>query len=283
MVHDEKTVIFNTTEEEITYGKMFETLQEVGASKCDILFVHSDLCFGMPAKGIKRSELKGILTDLLLDMGVDTLIFPTFTFSYCNNEDYDIQNSHTAMGMLPEYIRRREDSYRTNDPILSVAIMGNRNGFEKMSGKSSCGTGGIFHQLHVSDKKIKYLFFGTPVSKCFTFLHYVEEMNNVDYRYHRKFEGNVIDNGVSVPYDIDLFVRYKGVDAILPENFEYNLENNGISIRKQVGLSSVSCVDEADSYEYICDLIRKNPHSFCKLPSSGELIREYTFGGIVSM
>ncbi len=283
MLHDEKTIIFNTPEKEITYGDLFGNLLEVGADKCDVLFVHSDLGFGMPAKGLKREELKRILTDLLLDLKVEALIFPTFTFSYCNKEDYDIQNSRTAMGMLPEYIRKREDAYRTDDPILSVAIIGNREGFEKMSGKSSCGTGGIFHQLHVSGKKIKYLFFGTPVSKCFTFLHYVEEMNNVDYRYIRNFEGNVIDNGIATPRDIDLFVRYKGVNAILPERFEQNLEDNGISIKKQVGISSISCVDEVDSYDYICEIIRKDPHAFCKLPDSGELIKEYEYGGIVSM
>lgn len=283
MKHPENTTIFNTQDYSITYGDFLKALVEIGSDECDVLFVHSDMGFGVPERGIKREELKCIMTDVLLELGVETLVFPTFTFSYCNEEDYNIQESRTAMGMLPEYIRNRPDAFRTDDPILSVAIMGNKDGIDKMTGSSSCGTGGIFHQLFTSGKKVKYLFFGTAVSKCFTFLHYVEEVKKVDYRYLRRFEGNVINDGESRKKDIDLFVRYKDVKAILPEGFEQNLEKLGISRKIEMGYSSISCVDEIGAYEYISDLIDHNHHSFCRLPESGRLVKEYEFGGVVSM
>lgn len=42
-------------------------------------------------------------------------------------------------------------------------------------------------------------------------MHYLEWLYSVDYRYERKFVGNVIVDGVSRNEEYDLFVRYKGV------------------------------------------------------------------------
>ncbi len=283
MRHSENMIIFRAATQAITYADIVDSLNNVGASECDVLFIHSDIGFGVPEKGIKREELKSILADAILELDVKTLIFPTFTFSYCNNEDYDIQDSKTAMGMLPEYIRKRTDSYRTDDPILSVAIIGNKEGFDKMDGDSPCGKGGIFHQLHSSGKVVKFLFFGTPVSKCFTYLHYVEEMSEVDYRYSRRFSGNVVNNGVATQRSIELFVRYKDVKAILPEGFEDDLLKHGISQRVELGLAPITCVEEKKAYQFISELIKNNPHSFCELPGYAPLVKEYNCGNIISM
>lgn len=283
MKHEENLVVFQTPEEEITYGKIVKTLYQLGTEDCDVLFVHSDISFGRVSKGIKRKELKEILVDAILETNVKTIVFPTFTFSYCNKEDFDIQNSKTAMGMLPEYVRTREDVVRSDDPILSVVILGESQGMEKMIGESSCGTGGIFHILHNSGKKVKFLFFGTQVTKCFTYLHYVEEIKNVSYRYAKPFLGKVIRDGKEEEKEIKLFVRYKGVCPTLPEDFAQQLIERNIMTHKELGLSSVSLVDEKESYQYISSLIDENPYVFAVMPETNELIKDYQYGNVVAM
>lgn len=282
MRHDENKVIFRNTDSVVTYGNILQTLLDLGADDCDVLFVHSDISFGMVEKGIKRKELKEILVDVLLDTGVRTIMFPTFTFSFCNREDYDIENSPTPMGMLPDYVRKRSDAHRTDDPIMSVAILGDTTGFEKMTGDSSCGKGGIFHQLHTCGKKVRFLFFGTVVTRCFTYLHYVEEIKQVKYRYLKEFEGDVIADGKRQKREVQVYVRYKDVIATLPADFSEGLEKNGILKQKKIGNSSISVVDEKKSFAYLCDMIDSNPYGFSILPE-GELKKEYTYGNVVTM
>ncbi len=283
MGYEASKQLFEYEGREITYGDIVDALHKVGADECDILFVHSDISFGRIAGDMKRKELMDALVSGLLETGVPTIMFPTFTFSFCNREDYDRELSRTAMGMLPEYVRKRPDAYRTDDPIMSVAILGDRTGFEGMDGDSSCGIGGIFHQLHRSGKKVKFLFFGTSPMKCFTFLHYVEEIRQVPYRYTRQFTGNVIINGKAVSKSVNVYVRYKDVQATLPACFYDDLLCGGIAETVVLGRSEITSVDEEKAYEYISGLIDQNQYVFANLPESGILEKEYAYGGVTTM
>lgn len=275
--------LFEYQGREITYGDIVSALHKVRADECDILFVHSDISFGHIAGGMKRKELMDALVGALLEMDDSTIMFPTFTFSFCNREDYDRELSRTAMGMLPEYVRKRPDAYRTDDPIMSVTMLGDRTGFEGMDGESSCGIGGIFHQLHRSGKQVKFLFFGTSPMKCFTYLHYVEEIKQVPYRYTRKFTGNIITDGKAVSKSVNVYVRYKDVQATLPAGFYDDLLHGGIAKATVLGGSEITLVDERKAYEYISGLIDRDPYVFAILPVSGVLEKEYTYGGVTTM
>jgi len=279
----EDMVLFTHGMTNVTYGDMLRTLREIGAGETDILFVHSELSFGVINKDIGREKLKELLVEILCELGVKTLIFPTFTFSFCNEQVYDIEKSKTAMGMLPEYIRKRADSIRTDDPMLSVTILGESCGLDEMTGESSCGEGGIFGALKRSGKRVKFLFLGTTVNMCFTYLHYIEEVKKVPYRYLREFCGKIIKDGNEYDSRVLLNVRYKDVIATLPCGFEGELINRGILKKACVGASSVSCVDEAGAYKYIEGLIDQNPYVFSILPESGELVKEYSYGNVTTM
>ena len=65
-------------------------LREIAAHDCETLFIHSDVMFGRPAEGFKRKEYLQILYETLIDLGVENIIVPTFTYSFPNHEDYDI-------------------------------------------------------------------------------------------------------------------------------------------------------------------------------------------------
>lgn len=279
---DNNKILFWHLGKAITYGNFIDKLKELGADDCDVLFIHSDISFGKVDSEIKRAELKKLLVEIIKETGVKTIIFPTFTFSYCNNEDFDIQKSPTSMGMLPEYVRTLPEAKRTDDPIMSVAIIGDSEGFEHMDGDSSCGIGGIFHQLHKSKKKVKFLFFGVEEVKCFTFLHYVEEIKQVPYRYSKDFTGCVINNGIKEERTVEVFVRYKDVIAILPDDFSEQLLQRGIMKKGHLGAGNISVICEDLAYNYISELIEDNPYVFCQLPE-GELIKEFTYGNVRTM
>ena len=88
----------------VTYGELVQAMRDVKADDCDVLLVHTDLSFGLPTRELKRKELVAVLYDAICELGVKTLVFPTFTFSYGNREDYDVKNTKCKMGMINEYV-----------------------------------------------------------------------------------------------------------------------------------------------------------------------------------
>ena len=107
---------------EYNANDVYKSLLEVGADDCETIFLHSDVMLGTPAKGFRRREYIATLYDAIARLGVKNLIVPTFTYSFCNNEVYDVRKSPTSMGALNEFIRKLPDRYRTLDPLLSVSV-----------------------------------------------------------------------------------------------------------------------------------------------------------------
>ena len=128
MKREENLKLFQDREKNwITYGDLVRAMKEVKADDCDALLIHTDLSFGLPTRELKRKELVEVLYDAICELGVKTLIFPTFTFSYGNREDFDVKNTKCKMGMLNEYVRKMPGSVRSRDPLMSVLLEKTKN------------------------------------------------------------------------------------------------------------------------------------------------------------
>ena len=92
-------ILFNSScGDPVKYIDLVDALKKVGADKCDILMLHTELSFGLPNKDIKRKDILQLLIDAIKELNVKTLLFPTFTFSFSNRQEYDVKNSRTSMG-----------------------------------------------------------------------------------------------------------------------------------------------------------------------------------------
>ena len=130
---------------------VMKALKEIGADDCGTLFLHSDVTFGRPPAKFKRREYLGTLWEVLCGLGVENIIAPAFTYSFCNNEDYDVRSSRTSMGALNEYIRKLEGRYRTLDPLLSVSVPENLKAYFANPGSNSLGENSAFDVVHLGN------------------------------------------------------------------------------------------------------------------------------------
>ena len=152
----------------VTSATLLTILEKIKAPEASVLYIHSGLNFGTPNPDLGRKELLAHLYGLIASLGVPTICFPTFTFSFCNGEDYNVQTSRSRMGALNEYVRGLPETVRSEDPLMSSVVVGEDHDLVHNLGKDSIGTNSTFDKLHQRGSGVKFLFFGVTVSDCFT-------------------------------------------------------------------------------------------------------------------
>ncbi len=245
----------------ITTSHIRSALESVKAPGATVLYMHTGLTFGPPNPELRRHELLAHLYELIASLSAPTLCVPTFTFSFCNGEDYNVQTSRCKMGALNEYIRTRPDAIRSADPLMSVALIGADRDLAAALGKNSIGADSTFDKLH-RRPGCKFLFFGASLSECFTYTHYVEERLKVPYRYNREFTGKITDGPITREDTHTLFVRYKGVLPSSDSKLEKALLAQGLLRKVACGGSSIACVDEPAAFEMIAGQLQADIYCY---------------------
>jgi len=246
----------------VTSVSLLDGLREVKADDCDLLYVHSALSFGKVESTIKRSEVLEEIYVTLMTLDVPTLCFPTYTFSFCNGENFNVDSSKSQMGALNEYVRVANNSTRSLDPLMSVAVSGKNSELVSNVSKSSIGTDSTFDRIRKLPN-VKFLFLGVDLGACFTYMHYLEWEAKVPYRYERTFSGDVVVGDKASFIEQDLFVRYNNIKPSLASyDYQKMLAESKILKAANVGDSTISCVDEVSAREVYLDLLDKDLNFF---------------------
>jgi len=268
----------------VTCDDVCEALHNVNAEQCKVLFLHTELSFGTLAPGLKRRQLCEALVQIVMELGVETVVFPTFTFSYGNKEDFDVRTTPTKMGMLNEYVRKLPGAVRSVDPMMSVVVFGRNKELLNVTGVKSLGAGSIFDNLHHTDD-VRFLFLGTRLGMCGTHMHYVEEMLRVPYRYDMDFYGHVTDyNGNTYEDHRILYVKYRDIQPCVPLSFEEMLMDKGVLKHSGLGKSSVFSITEKDMYREIKDALTANINAFLAEPYDAHaFVKDYHYGNVTTV
>lgn len=277
----EKVNLFKGTNQHwITNVGLLESLKRIGAQECDLLVVQTGVMFGTPNLKLGRKGYVAELYNVLTGLNVDTLVIPTFTFSFCNGEDYDVRKSKTCMGGLAEYIRTRPEAKRTMDPLLSMVSIGKRTDlFDGDLGRNSLGENSAFDRLH-NTPNTKFLCYGSDFCEYFTYIHYVEKMLDVPYRFDMEFSGNIIDeNGIVT---VDTRAIHTACGGVLPAAFPQlrdTLVEKGAMKLQQAGDAEITCVSEQDVYNEIVAQLSNDINYFLEKPfEEKDLSHEYKYG-----
>ncbi len=260
----------------VTNKSMIETLLSLAADKCDTLYIHTSLSFGQPNPQLKKSIMLGELLNVIKALGVKTVCMPTFTFSFCNGFDYNPATSISRMGVLNEFFRKQEGVIRSADPLMSVALMGEDKDLVTGVGHVSCGENSTFDKLRHRDN-VKFLFLGPKIGDCLTYMHYMEWLYSVDYRYNRIFRGNVTIGDKTSVEEYALFVRYK---SVIPNTASYDYEqkmyDNGTAFIAPCGDGTISIVDEKNASVEYKKCLDEKPYYFVDF-ENGVFTKDRTF------
>lgn len=183
------------------------TLSTLGIARGSALMVHSDAMAVAQFPG--QSNSAGMhafwsgIQEWLGDEG--TLLVPTFTYSLTRQVCFDRATSPSEVGLMTELFRTLPYVGRTRDPIFSMAVWGAGGDEIITAGGHDCfGQDSPFAWLAAHDGWIAG--FACHPDRI-TFTHYVEQQLGVDYRFMKRFEGEVCEGGAVRPWYCDYFVR----------------------------------------------------------------------------
>jgi|TARA_B100000959_G_scaffold283398_1_gene352220 aminoglycoside 3-N-acetyltransferase len=268
-------ILFQSNQGPVTSKTFLIALQNSGVSRGDILMVHSQL-FSLGKLGtVKKAELLNTMINTLLQAVGKTgsLIFPTFTRSFCKTGFFDILSSKSeGMGILSEEVRSWPGAKRSLHPIYSVCIIGPASeNLKKPSAETCFGDNSIFdllHQLNQENKfreKIKFLTIGFQVPpRAVTYIHYLEEKMRVPYRYFKEFSGIMINNRERILSRTKFFVRDIERKVRFNSDACWKLwQEKRIASTQQLGNSLLCLIDEKRLHNVTIDAIREKNDFLC--------------------
>ena len=246
----------------IYHSHFVKALRDAGINKGDIAFVHSRVSAFGKLLAFDKNFLMQSLTDSIKDaVGKDgMIIMPTFSYSFDKNEAFDLNNTQSTVGALTEFFRKQDDVVRTSHPNHSVAIWGSNKYDLSNTGKGTFDENSIFGKLHKLNGKI--IFFGAPFRSC-TFIHYIEQMHKVPYRYMKKFRGKVIINGNEHDEEISFYNKYSVFFSSF-SGLEKHLLEKGIIKNVKVGAGNIMVVECKDLFKEGYKLLDKDIFFFLK-------------------
>lgn len=181
-------------------------------SKGELVLIHSDIkktCWLLREDFEDDKSIINFIIDTFINtLGEEgTLLIPTFNWDFCEGKPFDYKNSPAKTGALPTEALKRKDFKRTKHPIYSFAVNGKlQEEFLACENVSAFGMDSPFGLLWKYDGKI--ILWDVDYQNSFTFVHFVEQVYNVDYRYEKLFTAPYIDeNGIEELRTYSMFVR----------------------------------------------------------------------------
>jgi len=248
-----------------TKNDIVNALKTVGLVQGDSIFIHSNLGFFGKLQDVSTKEdycksFKDAIFEVIGDKG--TLIVPTFSNSFFNNENFDLNNTSSICGMFSEWIRTKTNAIRSEDANYSIAVIGEKTEFYTKNPPShSFGKNSFWERFLETNGK----FCNFNLDPASTFVHYAEKILKVPYRFDKEFKGLIIKNNDKIQTSFYHFVRE------LKQEYEPQFEKfNSVSHTKglvkvcNLGKGQIVCISAIDTMNLIKNEIKHDPFFLVK-------------------
>ena len=185
-----------------------------------------------------------------------TVVIPNYNYKILKTKK-KIKNRRSEVGDLTIFFQKNKDFSSTTNLVFSHSIYGKlkKNLIESNKFTAFKNDNNIFQKI--IDNKFKILGFCCPINSA-TLIHYIEEKNNVPYRYKKKFKIKL--NKKIINYDY--FVGKKKFDYEIKEsNLQYIFKKNKKLIRKRFGRFECWLISSEHMEKALNTEIRKNKYS----------------------
>jgi aminoglycoside 3-N-acetyltransferase len=169
-------------------SQLIEAFSEIDS---EAVVIHTDLMkVGIIDRVKPREQLLADHWSVIQEVASDRcLLFPTFNYSFCSDGIYDVKTAPAEVGVLNEYVRQLHPNLRTRTPVFNFCIL-NNIGFSQSAVENPFSHESTFAEIVKFRAQI--LFYGSGLHGN-TFIHHVEELMNIGYRYIKLFPGEIVE------------------------------------------------------------------------------------------
>lgn len=257
-----------------TRADLIDGLRRAGLSPSDTVFVH--VCLdGLgdlpPEAGGREGEfVTACLREVLGPEG--TILVPTYTFSFCRQEPFDVDRTPTEGGpwstspAVLEYVRSMPGSVRSRDPIHSVAGIGPRAEELLRNVAPTCfGAGSVHDRLRAAGGKVCLIGVGLDEA---SFRHHVEETVGIPGRFKKLFTGQIRENRSTRKQGWIYNVRIMA-DNFFPDGsrLEKVARETGAVLAAQVGSGEILGIEARRYFDLTAEQLKKDPSFTVRGPS----------------
>jgi aminoglycoside 3-N-acetyltransferase len=236
--------------------------KNAGVAKGDTVFLHSDAFVTAELEGKDINEKAEVLFAGILDaIGEEgTLVVPTFTYSATKGEVYNVEETKSDVGLLTEIFRKRPGVIRTLNPVFSVAVTGaGAKAFADAAIDDSFGENTSFGLLYQLNAWIITL--GCSLDRV-TFIHYVDQMAKVDYRYFKTFPATIVNGSEMIQEDFRYLVRdLNRKTSVQLDDLRNRLRTEGLLSTAEMGRALLMSVRAKDFFNTAVEMIHQKPNA----------------------
>lgn len=186
-----------------------------------------------------------------------TLLFPAFVDHFKDGDVFDKFRTTPEMGALSKLTFERVDFMRSSDPLHSFTVIGEyADDISEINSDSTFGNDSVFAFL--KERKAKMLLIDVDLQHSFTFAHYVEENQKVNYRKYRDLNYKYVnEDGENSERKVQVFTKKNGIVNTL-NNFENLFIEKGAMGKIQINGSVFRLIHLDTAFEIMKDDIQNN-------------------------
>jgi aminoglycoside 3-N-acetyltransferase len=255
--------IYECDSKKISTDDFFNAMNRLGIKSGDTVLLHSDILgFGKPLV-FDRIQFADVLISIFEEQLGDkgTLIMPTYSYSFTDGVLYDVENSRSKVGYLTDMFRQKKEVTRNTHPIFSFAVSGKQTDIINFTDNTCFGEGSVFANFRKT--AVKNVMFGTKRGG-YTFIHHIEQMFGVPYRYNKNFSGKIRHNGYETECVVEYYVRnydYQ-LDTVIKDPAFSVLEKQGLFYEVKLGRGAISYIDCDVWFQEGTKMLENNIHAF---------------------
>ena len=182
-----------------------------------------------------------------------TLLIPTFNYDFDKSKVFDLVEDLGQVGALSKYYSRKYPNFRTRTPIFNFVIKNNANLFTLEPQTNCFGRGSTFDTLKLNDGYV--MMIGNNRN---TFIHYVEEVFSVGYRYTKKFKGKVKYGNISKEVSLQFKVRPRNNVVIYNEQDLIEGQQEGVISKATFGNTEILWYKALDYFNFIVNKLQRD-------------------------
>jgi aminoglycoside 3-N-acetyltransferase len=177
-----------------TIKKLAESWAKSGILIGDMVLVHSSLKRTFVTYKEQGYEISPeIILDSFLEAVGErgTVVLPLFNMEFGKGVPFDMRSTPSHMGALTNVARVHPDSVRSGHPMYNFCAIGRYAEMFNMNNTSGAGPDSPFSVINRARGKVAIIDLTDQYAN--TMVHYAEELNDADYRFHKEFTGEYTD------------------------------------------------------------------------------------------